>query len=170
MIGHKPVSRRAKRLLLAGTAAILLLPVGVYVANPHQAASKDPRERIVGYGIYQVPSMSMQPTLMKGETIFMRAGHYRRNPPVRGDIAVYALPGRGSLLKRIVALPGHARNFLLPKGFAMPASEGYSRDMASYRVPAGHVFVMGDYRDRSEDSRMLGPVPIDALEGRVVTE
>lgn len=41
-------------------------------------------------------------------------------------------------------------------------------DVAPVRVPAGHVFVMGDHRDRSNDSRFFGPVPMSYLRGRVL--
>lgn len=41
-------------------------------------------------------------------------------------------------------------------------------DAPPMTVPAGHVYVMGDHRDRSNDSRAFGPVPMDRLRGRVL--
>ncbi|HJL14306.1 MAG TPA: signal peptidase I [Sandaracinaceae bacterium LLY-WYZ-13_1] len=45
---------------------------------------------------------------------------------------------------------------------------GLDEDVAPVRVPAGHVYVMGDHRDRSNDSRYFGPVPLSHLRGRVL--
>lgn len=45
---------------------------------------------------------------------------------------------------------------------------GYGADMAPVTVPEGHVFIMGDHRDRSNDSRAFGPVPVTLLRGRVL--
>ncbi len=45
---------------------------------------------------------------------------------------------------------------------------GYGADTAPVTVPEGHVFIMGDHRDRSNDSRAFGPVPVTLLRGRVL--
>ncbi len=45
---------------------------------------------------------------------------------------------------------------------------GYGADMTPMRVPEGHVFIMGDHRDHSNDSRAFGPVPVRLLRGRVL--
>ena len=48
-------------------------------------------------------------------------------------------------------------------------SEPSAREsMAPIEVPPGHVFVMGDHRDRSNDSRSLGPIPVTRVSGRVL--
>lgn len=38
-----------------------------------------------------------------------------------------------------------------------------------YRVPEGHLFLLGDYRTQAEDSRDFGPVPLDNIKGKVIT-
>jgi signal peptidase I len=50
-----------------------------------------------------------------------------------------------------------------------------SRDLTSppsnhgpTEVPAGHVYILGDHRDRSNDSRFFGPVPINRVKGRAL--
>jgi signal peptidase I len=43
------------------------------------------------------------------------------------------------------------------------------RDMAEITIPPGHFFFAGDYRDNSLDSRMLGPGPLSAVQGRVTS-
>jgi len=44
---------------------------------------------------------------------------------------------------------------------------GPRRDVAPVAVPPGHVYVLGDHRDNSRDSRWFGPVPLAGLEGPV---
>jgi signal peptidase I len=54
------------------------------------------------------------------------------------------------------------RRWLTSRGEARPM------DRPSQRVPDGHVFVLGDHRDRSNDSRAFGAVPVERLRGRVL--
>jgi signal peptidase I len=44
----------------------------------------------------------------------------------------------------------------------------YGTHLEPVEVPPGHVFVMGDHRDRSNDSRVFGPVPVERVRGRVL--
>jgi signal peptidase I len=45
---------------------------------------------------------------------------------------------------------------------------GYPSNHEAVRIPEGHVFVLGDHRDHSRDSRIFGIVPVDTIKGRVV--
>jgi len=73
----------------------------------------------------------------------------------KGDVIVFRQGGR-TLVKRVTALPGET--------FPPEALRNPERD----KVPPGRLFVMGDNREHSEDSRDFGPVPIRSVIGRVL--
>lgn len=112
--------------------------------------------------------------------------------PKRGDIIIFNEPnlaefGQGTnkqLIKRVIALPGervtvknkvvtvynteHPNGFrpdaTLPYGKVIPDTDG-DLDLT---VPAGNIFVCGDNRPDSLDSRAFGPVPLDNVVGKLV--
>ena len=107
--------------------------------------------------------------------------------PRRGDVVVFRSSyGRGpEFVKRCVGLPGdtvlirRGRVFINGEPFDDPA--GFAGDSIAARTPAsppedfgphvvaaGHVFVLGDNRNNSEDSRTVGDVALSALRGRVI--
>jgi len=131
---------------------------------------------------FDVASASMEPTLRLGEIFIVDTTYFDANPPSRGDVVVYRLPQdpETMYIKRIVAVAGDriavqgGRVFI--NGIA--AREPYAKfgdpaarlnTFAEFTVPANSVFVAGDNRDNSTDSRDLaahGAVPIENLEGR----
>lgn len=103
--------------------------------------------------------------------------------PEVGDIFVFKPPPRAgktqNFIKRIVGVPGDTieiRNGnLYRNGMAVVGEEYVKRHRFSpyspqrlgpYVVPPGHVFAMGDNRDRSSDSRVWGPVPFENIKGQ----
>ncbi|HKU18304.1 MAG TPA: signal peptidase I [Candidatus Saccharimonadales bacterium] len=112
--------------------------------------------------------------------------------PKRGDIIVFTDPNLAQfgqdpnkqLIKRVIALPGErvvvANNVVTvynsqhPGGFDPDFTLPYHRTAhdtggsIDLTVPAGHVFVMGDNRPDSLDSRMFGPVPADHIVGKLI--
>jgi len=118
-------------------------------------------------GIY-VASGSMEPNLPQGMHLFLEKVSIRFHPLKRGDIVVFPSPvdHRKDLIKRVVALPGETikvedkRVFINGRILAEPYVQ-HTRDkelledddMDPVTVPDGCVFVMGDNRDESEDSR-----------------
>lgn len=130
---------------------------------------------------FSVPSASMQPTLQVGEWFIADTWYYRSHAPARGDLAVYYVPGDPDtvFVKRIVGLAGDRVEFRGGRAFVngAPTDEptidvgdpnGFYNTTTPVTVPAGHVFVAGDNRANSMDSRVSrhGTVPVENLLGR----
>ena len=123
-----------------------------------------------------VAQQSMEPALYEGQRLLVDKLSYRLHPPRRGDIVVFRLPGRGreALVKRVIGLPGetiairsgqvYANGRVLREPYLRRRAAG---DLADSQVPAATVFVLGDNRELSNDSRYFGPVPWAAIIGRV---
>jgi signal peptidase I len=125
---------------------------------------------------FYIPSESMVPTLRVSDRVFVNKFVYRFWEPEKGDIVVFrSVEGdQEDLIKRVVALPGD--KVAVRKGMLRvngePQEESYVNpqfpDKSSYgstKVPKGEVFVMGDNRANSRDSRFFGPVPYENIEG-----
>lgn len=131
---------------------------------------------------FVVDGTSMASTLQTGDRVFVNKLSYRLHEPNRGDVVVlHQLSGSAErdLIKRVIALPGETIEVrscevridgrLLVEPYLDPAvvSPGNcGGDTPRTLVPADHVFVMGDNRGGSQDSRTLGPIPDDELVGR----
>ena len=127
--------------------------------------------------ISRVEGVSMQPTLRGGEYTLVNKITYRRSPPRRGDVVVFEAPNdpRVDYIKRVIALPGETvevRGGTVRVNGA-PLDERYSVEQPDYElpkltVPDGHLFVLGDNRNRSYDSHLWSPpfLPMSALRGK----
>ena len=122
---------------------------------------------------FKIPSGSMLPTLQIGDHILVNKFVYAFRPVRRGDIIVFKFPQDESrdFIKRVIGLPGETVEIrgtqVLING--RPLSEPYAvysdsslvrsleRDrLGPLQVPPGHLFMMGDNRDHSLDSRVWG--------------
>lgn len=135
---------------------------------------------------YVVPTGSMERTLLPGDRVFVDKRAYglrvpftliRITPgdaPARGDVIVFDAPDDGTrLIKRIVAVGGDLLEVrgghALVNGIAhdekatLELRRGGGPDLAPIRVPEGRVFVMGDFRGNSRDSRFFGFVREDQI-------
>ena len=125
---------------------------------------------------FQVPSGSMVPTLKVGDRFMANKFIYRFHEPERGDIVVFrSVEGENEdLVKRVVGLPGDevtVQDGVLSVNGELQEESYLNKklpDSGSYgptKVPEGEVFVMGDNRGNSRDSRFFGPVPMGNIEG-----
>lgn len=134
--------------------------------------------RLTVFDPVRVSSGSMAPTVCTGDVVAV--DHLRPGrPPQVDDIVTFASPTDGSeQIKRIVAVAGQkvaiADAVLQVDDRAVdePYVDQASIDGVYFGpvvVPEGSVFVMGDNRELSIDSRAFGPLPLDALDGRLLT-
>ena len=129
---------------------------------------------------FYIPSESMVPTLLVNDYILVNRFVYNFASPSRGEIIVFHPPHlpdqEGTdFIKRVVAVENDvieiANGVLYLNG--LPQKEPYIKeamlaDFPPYRIPPGHVFVMGDNRNNSDDSRYWGPLPLKNVVGKAV--
>ncbi|HEV7909453.1 MAG TPA: signal peptidase I, partial [Pseudonocardiaceae bacterium] len=119
----------------------------------------------------RVPSESMSPTLVPGYHVLLDELAYSGAQPQRRELVVAHDPtGGGLLLKRVVAVGGDE----VGVEDGVPVEETFYDQktvdgvyFGPLRVPDRRVFLLGDNRGNSVDSRDFGAVPISSLVGRV---
>lgn len=159
---------------------LVLVPTFMYVVNPYGTSSYDPRARIMGVMPYRIPSKSMTPTLQVGDFILVRAGAYATNIPNINDVIVFKYPKNRStdFVMRVVAREGEKITLKYGNVFVdgkkidqsylnVDSSVRTNQINKSWNIPEGYLFVLGDNRDNSNDSRYWGYVPIEDVVGRV---
>ncbi len=118
---------------------------------------------------------SMQPNMYQGYRLMIEKVSYRFHLPQRGDVVVVDRFGEEvSLVKRVMGLPGEM----------VEVQDGHVRingqdidepwvlyfggpDYGPAKIPNGFIFIVGDNRQNSLDSREIGPVPLEMVAGRV---
>ncbi|MFA4840191.1 MAG: signal peptidase I [Agrococcus sp.] len=125
-----------------------------------------------------VASDSMEPTVMQGSTLLVSRLHAPADRSDAGRLVVFRSPEDGrSTVKRLVAVAGQTvairDGVLYVDGAAVrePYVDPSRVDGTFFglmQVPAGHVFVLGDNRAVSTDSRDFGAVPVEDLIGAVL--
>jgi signal peptidase I len=129
---------------------------------------------------FGVEQTSMESTLEPGQEVIVDRLTPLFSPYKRGDIVVFAAPeqtGRQEpLIKRVIGVGGDRVDLrdgiVLVNGEAIDEPytfEGQPTDAvgsAEWVVPEGWLFVLGDHRAVSVDSRIFGPVPISSVIGR----
>jgi signal peptidase I len=160
VVRHPALTRR--QALLAGGACLLALVVLV---------------RVFAAEAFLVRSGSMEPTYRPGDHVLVNKLAYRFGAPRRGDLVVFRRPRSDEvMLKRVVGVAGD--RVAIRDGVLNVDGRNQREQYVDYSsvdsvyfgpvvVPRGAVFVMGDQRGNSLDSRTFGPVPDDRILGRV---
>ncbi|TQS44309.1 signal peptidase I [Cryptosporangium phraense] len=138
---------------------------------------------------FYIPSGSMETTLLINDRVLVNKMVYRFREPRRGEVVVFvppkqwdAGPSKDDYIKRVVAVGGDkvvccdASGKITINGRPLNEDYLYEDDVPSSQpfdvtVPTGRLFVLGDHRSASADSRFhpdyqSGTIPVDAVVGR----
>ena len=134
---------------------------------------------------YKIPSVSMLPTFLLGDYFLTNKYIYKFTEPKRGDLVVFPYPLNPSVdyIKRVVAVGGDSIEIIdkilyvnkkqLDEPYVIhaeatiyPSTLGPRDNFGPLTVPENNVFVLGDNRDNSYDSRFWGPVKQNTVKAR----
>ncbi|MBN1628647.1 MAG: signal peptidase I [Thermoleophilia bacterium] len=128
---------------------------------------------------FTIHQVSMRPTLEDGDRVLINRLSYHFRDPERGDVVIFHSPmvDGEDLVKRVIAVPGdrvavrdgalwlngvaQEEPYLLEQDFAGV----YPDDGEDELIQEGEVFVMGDNRNNSGDSRFFGPIDANLIMG-----
>lgn len=125
----------------------------------------------------RVEGSSMEPNFHDGDYVVVNRLTYSIGEIQRGDVIVFPYPlnPEEDYIKRVIGLPGDRvavySGVVYVNGEAIDEvylSAPTSQDLAEQLVPEGSVYVLGDNRDASSDSRSWGPLAIDQILGKAV--
>ena len=110
----------------------------------------------------QVSGVSMLPTFKDGRRLLVSKAYWLVGPLQRKDIVVVKDDGpTGYIIKRIAYSAGDQVDW-------KDQPDSHRLSVGKYVVPKGTVYVLGDNRPQSEDSRKFGPVPLESILGKVI--
>lgn len=126
-----------------------------------------------------VPSPSMVPAIEVQDRFLSNKMAYWFKEPQRFDIVVFKPPvaagAHDDYVKRVIGLPGekislkngvvYINGKALDESYISPERAAIA-DFKAYTIPEGHIFVLGDNRNNSQDSRFWGPLPIENVKGK----
>jgi len=136
------------------------------------------------FQLFIVDGQSMEPTLHHNQMLLVDKLSYNFRDIDRGEIVVFEKPGatNTNFIKRIIALEGESveikdnkviitgneesSEFTLSETYLSP--DAITTGNSSYTVGEGQIFVLGDNRTNSQDSRVIGPISTDLVVGKAL--
>ena len=130
---------------------------------------------------FYIPSESMVPTFEINDRVVVDKVSYRFGAVHRGSIVVFERPTRSDgsikdLVKRVIAVGGdtvearaglvYVNGIAVPEPYLLVAAS--TQNLAMTTIPNHFLWVMGDNRQNSADSRVFGPIPVASVVGRVL--
>jgi signal peptidase I len=124
----------------------------------------------------RVESISMEPNLYEGQFVVVNRLAYRWADPERGDIIVFYFPNNPAkrYIKRVIGVSGDQVSASNGSVFVngIPLDEPYLASRPNYEgewaVGPGELFVLGDNRNNSNDSKNWGMLELDAVIGKAI--
>lgn len=165
MAQKKEYRKRETRGWILSLAAAIIIALGL---------------RFFVFEFIRVDGPSMEKTLYTNEYVFMEKVTYWFGPPKYGDIVICSFPNStDSFVKRVIGTPGDKikvqGGVLYINGAADPNYSGnnnepINNDFSEITVPDNCIFVMGDHRNQSRDSRDpgVGPIPYNKVLGKAL--
>jgi signal peptidase I len=156
------------------------IPVGLVLGFLATSLYTNALVRADGFQLFSIPSTSMEPSIRPGDHLIVDKRFYRSHKPATGDIAVFR-HGNLLIVKRIICagfctVVGHDKTVLVddevlsePYVIHIMDEQVVAPELANFgpvRVPDGKLFIVGDNRDVSLDSRTFGPVEASSIIGR----
>ncbi len=180
VIVREGTRRRRQVGALLALAIAAVVATGVFIP-------RNPGATVAGFSVFSVDgrdvigvsiaSVNMQPTLRPGDVAAVDVEAYRQRGPARGEIVAFVLQGSGDcggvFFKRVVGIAGDAveqiDGAIVVNGDPVEGLHDQNEDdLGPWIVEPGHLFVVGDNLETSNDSRYgLGTIPVEAVVGRV---
>lgn len=153
----------------------------VYLVLMNSGTKSFIRDDIAGFNIYRQTSTSMSPVIKQGDVLLVDTHFYQNSAIKPGDIVSFYPPENQSYaknstwIKRVVALKNDhiaiAEDKLMVNGEELKDTtfHGIEPEISDYVLGDNEVFVLGDNRLNSNDSRFWGPLNIARVRGRVIS-
>lgn len=152
-------------LRVVAVSLVIILPIRYFLVQP-----------------FVVQGASMEPTFHTNDYVIVDELSYRLHKPQRGDVVVFTPPANVSreyFIKRVIGLPGETveikdgKIFIQGKNDTAPRQlhEAYLGSLQTLgdiqiTLKSNEIYVMGDNRGASYDSRSWGPLPLQDIAGR----